>query len=485
MFCILHISDLHRSPDEPVDNDSLIAALLADRDRYSGETPIVPSPDAIIVSGDIIQGAPIGHSNWQEVMNNQYIVASTFLDHLTHRFLDGDRSKLIIIPGNHDVCWNTSFASMERVPESEYPSDVRQYLIRPESIYRWSWTERALYRIRDTAAYNHRMNAFWNFAENFYKDVKLLKPIDRLRGFQLFELHDRRIVLAAFDSIFGNDCFAYSGAIPRKAIARFALDLRDTPHCYDLRIAVWHHSIHGPPMRDDYMDAGQVGEMAGFGFQLGIHGHQHAAAAMTHYVHLSESHSMAVVGAGSLCAGSKELPRGVNRQYNLVVIEDDLLRARVHVREIGEGEQFSRKSNGIFSQGFVELSWQANTNVMGIKTDAREENIRQTILEAEDALKTGYARKAIELLQDIELSSASHARRIVIEAALKLEDWTLLVTTLTHPQSIEEAILLVSALIQTNNIDRATATLNSNLDIDVATRRDLEGQIETKKMMRY
>lgn len=51
---MLHISDLHRSRDEPVDNDLLVAALLADRDRYMGETPIVPTPDAIIVSGDLI-----------------------------------------------------------------------------------------------------------------------------------------------------------------------------------------------------------------------------------------------------------------------------------------------------------------------------------------------------------------------------------------------------------------------------------------------
>jgi len=46
MFTILHISDLHRSRDEPVDNDSLVAALVADRDRYSGETPVVPAPNA-------------------------------------------------------------------------------------------------------------------------------------------------------------------------------------------------------------------------------------------------------------------------------------------------------------------------------------------------------------------------------------------------------------------------------------------------------
>jgi len=47
LFTILHISDLHRSREEPVDNDSLIAALLCDSDRYLGETPAVPQPGAI------------------------------------------------------------------------------------------------------------------------------------------------------------------------------------------------------------------------------------------------------------------------------------------------------------------------------------------------------------------------------------------------------------------------------------------------------
>lgn len=120
MFSILHISDLHRFPAEPVDNDALIAALLADRDRYLAETPIVPSPDAIIVSGDLIQGASIDCPDWQKSIEEQYSVARTFFDRLINRFLNGDRSKLIIVPGNHDICWNTSFTSMELVPESEY-----------------------------------------------------------------------------------------------------------------------------------------------------------------------------------------------------------------------------------------------------------------------------------------------------------------------------------------------------------------------------
>ena len=484
LFSILHISDLHRSHDEPVDNDSLVAALLADRDRYMGETPIVPSPDAIIVSGDLIQGAPINHPGWEAAVVDQYRVAGDFLDHLARRFLGGDRSRIIIVPGNHDVCWNRSFASMERVPEAEYPDDVRKALLEPDSNYRWSWNERALYRIRDAIGYSCRMTAYWDFVENFYAGLSLLRPIDRRRGFQLFELCQGQIVIAAFDSTTGNDCFSYSGAIPRGSIARCDLALRDISHSYNLRIAVWHHGLHGPPMSDDYMDIGQVHQMAGLHFQLGMHGHQHVAAATTHYVHLSETQSMAVVSTGSLCAGLKELPRGVNRQYNIVVIEDDLSRARVHVREMVEGEQFCRKNSGAFPQGFVELSWPVTTNMMGHVVDARQENIRRAILEAEEALHSGKEREAITLLQDVELSPGSHARRIVIDAALKLEDWSQLITILAQPQSTEEAVIQASAFIRTNALDRAVAILGEHQEIDSGTRNALEEQIMAKRMMR-
>jgi len=68
-----------------------------------------------------------------------------------------------------------------------------------------------------------------------------------------------------------------------------------------LRVAVWHHSVRGSPLREDYMEVGQILEMVGLRFQLGMHGHQHVAEAATHYVHLSETQSMAVASAGSLC----------------------------------------------------------------------------------------------------------------------------------------------------------------------------------------
>jgi predicted MPP superfamily phosphohydrolase len=484
VFSILHISDLHRSIDEPLDNNSLIAALLADRDRYLGESPVVPPPNAIVVSGDLIQGAPIGCSEWQNSMRDQYRVAGEFLDHLTRRFLDGDRSKMVIVPGNHDVCWNTSFSSMDRVPDEEYPDDVRAALIAPESNYRWSWKELALYRINNAAVYSQRMDAYWDFVEDFYAGVTLPTPIERSRGFQLFELHNRRIVVAAFDSVANNDCFSYAGALPRGAVARCNLDLRDIQHSYEIRIAVWHHSLQGPPLRDDYMDVGQVHEMVGLRFHLGMHGHQHAASANTHYVHLGESQAMAVVSAGSLCAGYKELPRGVNRQYNLIVIEDDMRRARVHAREMAEGGQFTRKNSGAFTQGFVELNWEPTTDAMGRAIDAVEQNRRHAVLKADEALHSGHPDVAIELLQGVELLPASHARRVATQAALMLSDWAMLIMILNNPCSTEEAILLISALIRTNNLDRAATILDAYRDIDAATRREVEEQIATKRMMR-
>lgn len=58
-FSIMHISDLHRSPHDPISNDELISALVGDRDRYTREDPSVRPPDAIVVSGEVVQGFPL------------------------------------------------------------------------------------------------------------------------------------------------------------------------------------------------------------------------------------------------------------------------------------------------------------------------------------------------------------------------------------------------------------------------------------------
>jgi hypothetical protein len=484
LFTILHISDLHRSREEPIDNDSLIAALLSDSDRYLGETPTVPPPGAIVVSGDLVQGAAIGADEWEDSIRDQYRVAEAFLDQLAKRLLAGDRSKIIIVPGNHDVCWNTSFAAMERIPADQWPRDVQLALIEPDSDYRWSWRERALYRVRDHSAYANRMGFYWDFIEGFYKGVSLPLPINRSRGYQLFELLDRKIAVAAFDSIDRNDCFSYSGAIPRGAVARCNLHLRDSPHRYSLRVAVWHHSFQGPPNREDYMDVSQVREMVGLGFQLGMHGHQHVAEATTQFIYVNETQSIGVASAGSLCAGARELPRGLNRQYNLVVIDDALRRARVHVREVAGGEQFGAKRNGAFLQGFSELTWQVATDVAGRPVNVAKANEGASIIQAEEALYFGRVDDAIGFLRDMDLTPGSYQRRLTIEAFQRLRDWKGLEETIGSPETVEETVFLITALIELDQFDKATSTLERATDLDAATRQALRGQIVAKKAVR-
>ena len=484
MFSILHISDLHRSQAEPMDNRSLIAALVADRDRYVVETPRVPPPTAVVVSGDLVQGAAIGAENWEDSIREQYEVTRTFLNELCTRFLDGDKRRMILTPGNHDVCWNTSRQAMETVPKSEYPNDVHTSLIRPGSNYRWSWRELKLYRIVNDAMYQQRMDLYWEFVESFYRGVDLQFSLERNRGFQLFDLYERRILIAAFDSIHGNDCYNFGGSIAPDSVGSCAIKFREVAHDYQLRIALWHHSIQGPPLHSDYMDSSQVQEMIAHGFQLGLHGHQHVAGTLTQYIHLDESRAMAVVGAGSLCAGVNQLPRGQDRQYNLIVIEDDLVSARVHVREMGDGGQFTRKRSGAFLNGFVEVSWFPQTNVMGMKIDTKDSNDRRTIEAAEDAARNEKPREAIELLNAVDVNLYPHARRIFLNALLAEQRWQAIIEAIGTPTDIQEAVTLVTALIRDGRFDEAQDWLDAESEIDAGTRQDLQERLSTEQLMR-
>ena len=380
-------------------------------------------------------------------------------------------------------------SAMSEVPLERFPSNLYETLLKPGSNYRWSWSSQKLFEISDEALYQERMCSYWDFFERFYRGVDLPLPVDRSRGFHLFELGGRRILLVAFESIDNNDCYSDAGVLAPGTVGKCAMVLRDSGHSYDMKVAVWHHGIQGPPLRSDYMDASQIQEMAGHGFQLGLHGHQHVSTALTQYVHLDQRRKMAIVGAGSLCAGAKELPRGENRQYNLIIIEDDFLHGRIHVREMGDGEQFTRKRSGIFLDGFVDISWQAASNSIQIGSNASENNIRTAIDRAELALKESRPSEAIGFLSKIDIGTQPYAKRIKMEALLALQAWCELVGMLesartTEPLTTEEVVILVTALIECGHIDKATAMLSTANDLDVGTQKSLRERLEIKRMIR-
>lgn len=477
MHSILQISDLHRSTGEPIDNDTLLSVVLADCDRFSSQ---YTAPSAIVVSGDLVQGARTDNPSWQEEMRSQFETATDFIGRLCEEVLDGDRSSVAIVQGNHDVCWNTSLASMEKVPKTEYPKDIRKELAGVDSMYRWSWKEQALYRIKDPVKHEQRLSAYWDFFEDFYQNTNLPIPVNRNRGFHFFELVNRRILLAGFESTHGNDHLRFSGALTPGVVGRCALEMRKLEHFYDLRMAVWHHSIYGPPHRDDYLDVNDVRGMIGHGFQLGLHGHQHLAEAASQSVSLGAGQSMAIASSGSLCAGANELPRGVNRQYNYIVLDEDMTSGELHVREMVEGNQFTRKTNGAFLEGKLPLNWSQHLNAAGKITKSADQNLRNLVELVEADVVKGLPSTHTNDLLSFATSTGSYARSVLLRALILEQRWRDISTSFSEPNSADEIIAVIEAAIQLKDFDAADSLI-SRSELPSVVADDLKTRIQMMK----
>ncbi|WP_448094067.1 metallophosphoesterase [Pseudomonas lini] len=486
MFTILHISDLHRSQHDPIENAPLLGALLADQDRYFIETPPVGPPDAAIVSGDIIQGVTLNTEGYADELKRQYEVAHDFLARLADRFFSGDRSRVVIVPGNHDVCWNTARNAMTELAPDQPPVKAHAGLFHAFSDLRWNWESRTIFKVTDSEGYRRRLDAYWCFMESFYAGINLKHPLDRNRGFNLFELDNGRIVVAALESVHGNDCFCRQGAIERSVLGNCSLTIRDLPQQPILRIAAWHHSFQGPPQGDDYMDIASIHEMVGNGFRLGLHGHQHQADASAYAIHLPDELSMAISSTGSLCAGTRELPRGTNREYNLIVIDDTYTSARVHVREMTQGNHFGKCGRGVFRMdGFTKLSWQLPPSQTGGAPMDDRQFIANAVIKAEVAVHSGRPEEALILLEEIKLPLTGHARYLFIEAARATCNWAKLISFLDTPKSISEFIELFNAILMEGQVDAAKALLEraAEFNVDAGTMEGLHSKLQMRMIM--
>jgi len=430
--------------------------LAHDRDRYVDEDPPVRSPDAIVVSGDIIQGVPLKTPNHEDRLKEQYQTAKDFLGQLAAIFVQGERYRVVDVQGNRDIDWNTARNAMTLVSVDDMPSDLPTALFQEGSLYRWNWKTRELYVINDPELYAHRLDAFSDFIHEFYSGVSGLLRVSGAADANLFTLCDGRIGIAAFNSCAGNDCFAYHGLIPRQAIARSDLDLTQATAAFDLRMAVWHHSIEGPPYRTDYMDIEIVRGMIGRGFRVGLYGHQHKAQAVAHQVYLPDRETMAVVSAGSLCAGSRELPPGVHRQYNVVEVADDYRRARIHVRSMGVANLFVRASLPDFAgQSYADLEWEPAKDPAGRPINPEVLRLQADVDLAERQLKEGNPGGAMRILLPRAKSLTGYPRQLLIDAAFQAGAWGEVIATTDPPRSIAELMNRFEAAMRLR--DRSTA----------------------------
>ncbi len=486
VYSILHISDLHRSPNDPIDNASLIASLDKDFINQKNENQKIGAIDAIIVSGDIVQGVVVGESDVEEKLEKQYLAASEFLNALVDRYLKGDKKRVVIVPGNHDVNWNISASSMKEVsdPPPNGHEDLRKYLTNPESNYRFSIEKRKLYQITDKELYDSRFEMYERFYYNFYNGLDMVYELQKERFWNLFELDNRNIVVAGFNSCYRNDCFRHVGAIPESAIANAHLKIKDSGKSYSLKIAVWHHNTSGPPEQSDYMDVKLVHQMINYGFRLGIHGHQHRTEVSPQTISVPSEATMVLVSAGSLCAGQRELPPGERRQYNIIEIDDDYQSAKVHIRQMLKGHVFGPRYFEEFGgKTYTDVKWTPETTPVGTTLDMKTKITNEKILTAEKMIKNGNEKNAIEVLSSIA-ELGHHGRKLLLEAFNKSDDWDGIVKIFCHPMSIDELISLVMAFCKLHryqDAEYAVSTYGLRLEIDEAIKATILSEIQIKQ----
>ena len=263
------------------------------------------------------------------------------------------------------------------------------------------------------------------------------------------------------------------------------LAIQDSKKEYDLKLAVWHHSIQGMPEQTDYMDVDRVLELANHGFRLGFHGHQHKTQVLPQTVKHPTEATLVVVSAGSLCVGAKEIPYGERRQYNIIEIDSNFQKVRVHVRQMTQGRAFGpRLVEDFGGNSYIDIALSPEITAVGTARNAQVLRIRRTVLEAEQALASGEPDEAIQLLEPIRSELEEHGRRLFLQALERAENWEGLCENFGSPKSVDELVAIVNAYCHLRNFEAAESALDRNcasLGLQEPTTNDLRQRISAER----
>lgn len=439
---VLHISDLHRDPDSPIRNDVLLDSLENDRRHYSAEeTPAVRSPDLIIVSGDIIHGIRPDAPDPEKMLRGQYGEALDFLAGLTDRFLAGDRSRVIVVPGNHDISayhFEKSLRRVEILPDRK--KDLVRQLFSPGSPLRWSWRGFNLYEIADQDLYEQRLAAFSEFYADFYSGKRTYE-LEPSRQLDIFDYPEFDLTVAGFSSCHNTDLFNRQGAIHPACFADAGAKLRSSQYQDRLRIAVWHHNAEGLPSHSDYLDPDLVQNLIDRGFSLGFHGHQHRPKFLDIRFQYGTERRIAIISAGTLCGGASYR---FGRAYNVVELDTEKRTGRVYVREM--------QNDNLSLPIWGRRALMPNTNAYyDFPYDPPPEptahpNVNTSaLIQAQGFYDHEEYRKAADVLARVATSDEL-ARPLLLDCLVRLRDFQALVAFFDPPTSEAEAIHVMDAL---------------------------------------
>jgi predicted MPP superfamily phosphohydrolase len=300
---ILHLSDLHCTTDNQATVwYSQLAADLRDQG--------VEHLDALVVSGDLTERAEPA----------EYAAARRFLEQLMAGFGLAPR-QVALVPGNHDASWPLAEQAYQLHRRKQYTGALvpGRYIERDGGIV----------EVRDEAAYRERLRPF----ADLYRAIKGAEyPLPFEEQGIVDELADLGLCILGLNSAWETDPnFRDRASIHPEALASALLRLGPPP-ADQLRIAVFHHPIHGG--EDARLrDAAFLQQLAVHGFRLALHGHVHKAdAELYRYDRTADGRRIDIIAAGTFGASTREWVPGYPLQYNLLLVGPDRITVETRCR---------------------------------------------------------------------------------------------------------------------------------------------------------
>lgn len=329
-YSILHISDIHKL--EGTNYEALLQSLLTDRDSYMAVG--VPKPKYVVVSGDLIHGG-----NTADEIREQYAETKAFLTRIVNEFLEHDKTRILIVPGNHDMSFPHSRNSMVSEADANKKQNLDLFWKGHPEI-RWNWKELSFYKISNVEEYKKRFDLFRNFYNDFYENERTY-PDDPISSAECYSFADDKVTFALFNSCKRLDHLNDTADIDDDAIVSVTQRLRTTYNQGFLNVAIWHHHYYGAPRETNYLDREVINKLSHSYIQVGLFGHQHISQIAEFYggdLALEESadnQRVLLISSGTLFGGKKELPDGYKRQYNVIEVtpQNGEAKIEIHVRE--------------------------------------------------------------------------------------------------------------------------------------------------------